>query len=73
MLAPIDYQRLAGGRVRFVRREKTYSVRDSFGRENARILLKRRVHRAGRDRVYPDAIFDEPLSETLCQIINTAL
>lgn len=52
MLAPIDYQRLAGGRVRFVRREKTYSVRDSFGRENARILLKRRVHRAGRDRVF---------------------
>ena len=73
MLAPIDYQRLAGDRVRFVRREKTYSVRDSFGRENARILLKRRVHRAGRDRVYPDAIFYELFPETLCQVIDTAL
>lgn len=47
MLAPIDYQRLAGDRVRFVRREKSYSVRDSFGRENSRILLKRRVTAPG--------------------------
>ena len=73
MLAPIGDNRLPGDRECRVRGEKPDHVRDRDGRKDSGILLERRVHRAGRDRVYAYAVLYELFawSETFMSVLVT--